>query len=213
MSSEAGATRIERYGSHPQQIAPQPVRERRRHQQADAERGAPRERANRMAQRWVLARGEPEQQDVGGAHDGVCAGKQQRLGAERSGDAQRAHQQRGHRGEDHQPHRPLLRVDDRREPGIADPRPPQYREHQQPLRDPQPGRVLDDQRGAACEREHEHEVEEQLQRRHPLALARDGAHARGLPLGGGAHRAIMPSARCPTCAVNGDPARGTLSYT
>ena len=60
---------------------------------------------------------------------------------------------------------PLLGVDDARQPRVADPRPPQHAEHEQPLREPLPGRLVGHQRRALGQREHEDEVEEQLERR------------------------------------------------
>ena len=94
-----------------------------------------------------------------------------------SGHAERDDQQRRHRGEDDQPHRALLGVDDAGQPGVADPGPPEHAEHQQALGQPRPGRVVGHQRRALGDREDEDEVEEELQRRHPLALAPGGAEA------------------------------------
>ena len=88
-----------------------------------------------------------------------------------------------------QPHRALLGIDDAGQPGVADPRPPEDAEHQQPLRQPLPGRVVDHQRRALGDREHEDEVEEKLQRRHPLAFAQRRLKTRAaVGFGRGLHR-------------------------
>ncbi len=73
----------------------------------------------------------------------------------------------------------LLRVDHAREPGVADPGPPQHAEHEQALGDALPGRVVGHQLRALREGEHEDEVEEQLERRDRLLLAQHGGEARG----------------------------------
>ena len=84
------------------------------------------------------------------------------------------------------------RVDDARQPGVRGPRPPQQRQHDHRLRDPLPGRALDHQRRALRQRKHEHEVEEELQRRHPLALP----HDRGQPVLRGFRLRRHPRASC-----------------
>ena len=97
-----------------------------------------------------------------------------------SGHAERDDQHRRHRPEHDQPHRALLGVDDAGQPGVADPGPPEHPEHQQSLGQPRPGRVVGHQRRALGDREDEDEVEEELQRRHPLALAPGGARGAGV---------------------------------
>ncbi len=147
-------------------------------QQPGADGGAAGEPDHRFAQRLVVAAGQHEQHDVRRAHDRVGAREQQRLVAERARDADRGDQERGHRDEDHEPHGSLLGVDDARQPGVADPRPPQHPERQKALEHAAPGRRVHDQRRALRQREHEHEVEEQLQRRYPLVVAQHRADAR-----------------------------------
>ena len=95
--------------------------------------------------------------------------------AERLGHGQRGDQERRHRGEHDEAHRALLGIDDARQPRVSGPGPPQQRQHHHALGDPLPGGVLDHQRGALGQREDEDEVEEELERSHPLALAHHGA--------------------------------------
>jgi len=98
-------------------------------------------------------------------------------------------QQRRHRDEDREPDGVLLGVDDAREPGVADPRPPQDAEHEQALRQARPGRLVGHERRALREREHEDEVEEELQRRDGLLLAHRCRQAARAAVGSlGAHR-------------------------
>ena len=106
--------------------------------------------------------------------------KAQRQVPERLRHADRGDQHRGHRGEEDEADRPGLGVDHAGQPGVAGPGPPEHAEHQQALRQPRPGRVVGHQRRALGDREDEDEVEEELQRRDPLALAADRAQARGV---------------------------------
>jgi hypothetical protein len=110
-------------------------------------------------------------------HDRIGAGEDQAGVAERLGHAQPDDEQRRHRDEDHDPDGVLLGVHDARQPRVADPRPPQHTEHEQPLRQPLPRRLVGHQRRALRQREHEHEVEEQLQRADRVPLARGGPQA------------------------------------
>ncbi len=152
-------------------------------QQRDGERGAAGEPEHRVAQGVVVGAGEHEEADVGDAEDAEGEGEGQRQVAEGLRHAERGDQQRRHRAEDDQPHGALLGVDHAGQPGVADPGPPEHAEHQQPLAQPRPGRVVGHQRRALGDREDEDEVEEELQRRDPLALAPDGAQSRSVGLG------------------------------
>ena len=129
----------------------------------------------------------------------VRAGEQQRVVAERVRHAQRHDQHRRHRGEHREPHRALLGVDDARQPGVADPRPPQ---HRRARAGPSPSPAHVGSRAISAVhwvmREHEHEVEEQLERRDPLDVtAQDRRQVRSLAfrLGHGAHLAMPSQAR------------------
>src|SRR4029079_11891116 len=68
-------------------------------------------------------------------------------------------------------HRSLLGIDDARQPRVAAPRPPQHREAEQRLDESRPPQRRRDQRGALRQREHEDEVEEELEGRDALLLA------------------------------------------
>jgi hypothetical protein len=96
----------------------------------------------------------------------------------------------GHRGEHRGSPEPLLRLDDVAEPRVADPRPPQQCEDQQPAHDHVGGQVARHQGRDLCEGEDEDEVEEQLDRR-DASLLLDRQEPR-VPLG--VHRVRLPPA-------------------
>ena len=98
----------------------------------------------------------------------VCAREDEGVVAEDVRHRNGGDQHRAHRGEHRDPHRAFLRVDRVRQPRVRGPRPPEHSQHQQPLDDARPGRVLDDQARHLRDRKHEDEVEEELERRDPL---------------------------------------------
>jgi hypothetical protein len=128
-----------------------------------------------VAKLVVVGAGKHEEADLGDPHGAVDEREDDREVAEGLRDAERDEQQRRHRPEDDQAHGALLRVDDAGQPGVADPGPPEHAEHQQPLGEPRPGRVVGHQRRALGEGEHNDEVEKQLERRYLLALTQGGA--------------------------------------
>ena len=112
-----------------------------------------------------------EQPDLRDAHDPVRARERERVVVERSRDAERRDEHRRHRGEDRDPDRALLRVDDARQPRVARPTSTRARRGRAGRARAPPSRVGGHQRRALGDREHEDEVEEQLERRDPLFLA------------------------------------------
>ena len=83
-------------------------------------------------------------------------------------DCERGDKHRRGCGKHHRQHDPVIRVDCVRQPGIARPRPPQNRHNEQPATEPTPRRIIHQQGRHLRKREHEHEVEEELGRRHPV---------------------------------------------
>ena len=154
-----------------------------------------------MAQPRVVAAGHEEQHDLHRAHEPVGEREQQRLVAERIGDAQRDHEQGRHRREDREPDRPLVGVHDAAQPRVADPAPPQHAEHGQALGEPGPRRLVGHQRRALGQRQHEHEVEEQLERRDAVAVAEHRGQVRAAGAGRGRHG--PHPFRSPPRALNG----------
>ena len=154
----------------------------------DDQPGAGDQRARRArarpSQRRVAARGEREQRRVQQPHGEVAQPPQHAVVAERARRGERDHQHRGHRREHHEPRQQQLRVDGARQPRVARPRPPDDREHHEPAAQLRERRVLGQERRDLRQREHEHEVEEQLQRRDASPRAGRPARAPAAPARG-----------------------------
>ncbi len=104
------------------------------------------------------------QQDVG-------AGEQRREPAEGLGDGDR-HQQAGcHHHQQHQPHQHRLGIEPVGHPGGVDPGPPHDQQQEQRLQGAAQRQVMKQQVAELRHREHEDQVEEQLQPGRPLLLA------------------------------------------
>ena len=176
---EQRAGHVERDRERPQRALERAVGERGGEQQAAADGRADEQPPDVAAQLRLVAARDQEEADLRVADDRVGAREQQRLVLERARDGERDDEERGHRGEHHEPHAALLGVDDARQPRVADPRPPHHAEHEQALGEALPRRVGGHQRRALGEREHEDEVEEQLERRDARLLA----ERRGQPVG------------------------------
>ena len=83
---------------------------------------------------------------------------------------EREHEHRGHRAEHRDPTEPSSARTTLPEPGVADPAPPQQRQHEQAAHEPAHREVVGHQGRDLREREHEDEVEEELDRRDPGLL-------------------------------------------
>ena len=180
-AEEVGPCDVEHERQRPDRRPPPPLEEGAGDQQAHPERGAHRQSIDRPAKARVIAARESEHPDLPEADGAVGDRELEREVPECRRHADRDDQQGDHRAEDHHPHLHVLRVDDAGQPRVADPRPPQQRQDQQPLADALPGGVVGHQLRALRDREHEDEVEEQLQRADALALA----HGRGYASGAG----------------------------
>ena len=116
----------------------------------------------------------------------------------RQGDAEH----RRHRGEHRQPDATLVDVHRARQPRVDAPRPPERREHEHPAEDSTPRRVVREQDRDLGDREHEDQVEEELERRDLVLVAL-------LVLGvGHGHRLRRPGSSC--ASVTG--MRATVMY-
>ena len=112
-----------------------------------------------------------------GADDEVRDGEDQGLGSERRWRREGHDQHRGRRGEHDQANAALFGVEGVRQPGIGGPRPPQRSKQERATQEPFPALVRGEEPGHLRDGEDEDEVEEQLQRRHPLlALDRTNVH-------------------------------------
>ena len=159
----------------------------------------------------VLPADDPEHEDVHQPHREVADREDRgpvqaaRPVVERLGDRDRDDEHAAHRGEHRDPDDALVGAGDVAQPRVARPAPPQHAEHQHAAEHVPDRRVLGHQVGDLGEREHEHQVEEQLQR------GDDGAFARRLHprAPGGRHAWIVPSSPPPGklgAAVRCDPA-------
>jgi hypothetical protein len=120
-----------------------------------------------VAHRRVALGGDPEQRRVQHPHGEVRAAPEHAVVLERPRRGERDDQERAHRQE-HDHARPAqLGVDGGRQPRVAAPPPPQDREDHQAAGHARERRVVGHERGDLRQREHEDEVEEQLERRHP----------------------------------------------
>ena len=105
------------------------------------------------------------------------AREEQRVVPERSRHAERDDEEGRHRHKHDEPHAAFLRVEDARQPRVADHA--EDAEDEQASREPRPRWILGHQRGALRDREDEDEVEEELERRDALGLAEDRGDPRG----------------------------------
>ena len=181
---------VQHQGQSPQGALQRAVEEGCRDQEAHSDRRSPGEPDHRLPQPGIVAAGEHEERDLRPAHDPIGAREEQSLRVECLRHAQRRHEERRHRREHHQAHGALLRIHDAGQPRIAGPGPPQHAEDQQSLRQALPRRIAHHQRRALRQRQHEHQVEEQLEGGHVLLLAHHGCQPWPPAGRGGAHRGV-----------------------
>ena len=127
--------------------------------------GEPGDRGEQVA---VAPAGDDVEREVRDPDERVGAGEEERVVAERPRDGERRDQHRAHGGEHRDSNRPLFGVDRVRQPRVGGPRPPEHREDEHALDEAGPGRIVDDETGHLRQREDEDQVEEELERRHPL---------------------------------------------
>ena len=156
---------------HPQCRLDSAIDERGADEHADRNGGDGTQAEDRTPKRRIVATGHHEQGDVTQPHHPVGDGEGDGTVTERLGDAEPDHEQAGHRAEDDDPDRAFLGFDDARQPRVAHPRPPDHGEGEHPPADTGPVGLGHHQRGALGEREHEDEIEEQLERSDRLPLA------------------------------------------
>lgn len=116
-----GTGHVEQEGGGPHDQSGVPVEKAAHHEDCDAECGARRQSDDGVAQTGIVTTGEDEQGDVSGPHAAVGRGEDQTELAVGVRHAQRRHQQRSHGGKEDESHRPFVRVDHARQPGVADP--------------------------------------------------------------------------------------------
>lgn len=153
----------------------------------------------------VVACGKDHQREVQHTEDDVCDGEGEPVRAEHPWEGE---EHDLHRRDDHQHHDPgdvVFRVEPVGETGVARPRPPQDGEHQQDAPQADPRRIAIEQPGHSRERENEHGVDEQLERRHrasPRFRLRQAPRCATLPL---AIRSLTVPATRPRSHLRIDP--------
>ena len=154
---------VDRERRDPQERLRRPVEERGDDQQRRCRKGGAGEAPDGVGRVDVVVRlGEDE--DVKPAGDRVGDREQEGVVTERVGHRQRRDEEGAHHGEHEQALAVLLGGDVVREPGVRAPGPPERGEHQHPLAESRPARVLRHQLGDLCQRKDEDEVEEQFER-------------------------------------------------
>ena len=181
---------VDRKRHHPDRDPRVPLDEGGHHEQrrrrAVRGRHYPQERAagrGRCEQRWRRGRG-------GARGRRGTRTRTRRVVSERAGHRQGDAEHRPHGGEHDQPDAALIDVQRAGQPGIAAPRPPDRRQHEHPPKHSAPRRVIGEQARDLRDREHEDQVEEQLERG-DLMLA--------VKLGVGRLHPGHPSPARPTC--------------
>ncbi len=164
-------TPIDQDRRHPERCLHAAVHERRRNEQTDHDARVDREAEHPAANASAVASGQRVEGDLRQPHQAVGDREAEPAVAECLRDAEGDDEQASRRGQHHEPNRAFLWLDQARQPGETDPRPPQHRQHEHPSADPRPTRLGRHQRGALREPEHEDQVEEQLERLDGLPLA------------------------------------------
>ena len=132
------------------------------------ERGRRREAHERPPKPWVVPTGDRIEPEVEQTYQQEGGPEKDRVRSERAGDGDGRDEHGDHRPEHTRPDHTLLGLEDVREPCVARPRPPERGEHEQSMTDPDPREVVGHQLGHLREGVDEDEIEEELERCHPL---------------------------------------------
>ena len=171
---EVRAGHVEQQRGGPQRLARAARRERARNEEPTAHRRAPGQPDHRVPERLLVPARHHEQEDVRDPDHRERDREGERVVAEGLRRGERSDEERGHRREQEEADRALLGIDDAGQPGVPDPRPPEQAEQQERLADALPRRMTDHDRRALRDREHEDQVEEELEGRDLLAVAPNG---------------------------------------
>ena len=112
----------------------------------------------------IAAASEGRQGEMDEADEQVGDAEQDGLASKRFRNRQRDDEHRRGRSEHRQPDAALVHVHRAGQRGIGGPRPPERREDEHPAKDSVPRRVVSEQLRDLRDREHENEVEEELER-------------------------------------------------
>ena len=163
-------------------------------EQGRADEGARQDPDDGAQQLGIAAAGDRVEDEMEGAHDEVRDAEDDAVDLEGVRRGQRHDEHRGHRPEHGDSDGALLRVQRVGEPGVRRPRPPQHAEKEEAAQQAIPGRVVGEEAGDLGDGEDEDEIEEELERGHPLlGLGLSIAHH-----GGPWHACSLPSIVAPS---------------
>ena len=162
---------------HPQRLAPRAIDECGHEDEDGCDRLSGREAHERAGHGPVAPRADPVERQVDESHDEVGDSEEHALAAECARDGEGDEEHRSHRGEHARADDGLLGLERVGKPGIPGPQPPDRREDEQSVPDAPPREIVRHELGDLRDREHHHQVEEQLQGRDALfALDRSIDH-------------------------------------
>ena len=141
-----------------------PVEETGDHEEGGAEDRGRCEAEQRAEAVGIVASDRGGQNEMKQADEEVRDAEQHRVVPEGARHGQGDAEHRGRRGEHRQPDATLVDVHRARQPRVDAPRPPEGGEDEHPAEDPAPRRVVREQDRDLRDREHERQVEEQLER-------------------------------------------------
>jgi hypothetical protein len=142
-----------------------PVEEAGQDEQHRAENRSRHEPQQRAAALGIPARDGGGEDEMKETDEEVRAAEQHGVVSEGARHRQGHPEHRAHRGEHRQPDAAFVHVERARQPRVDAPRPPQCGQDEHSTHDPTPRRVVREQARDLCDREHEDQVEEELERR------------------------------------------------
>jgi signal transduction histidine kinase len=177
---------VDRKRDEPHRDALSPLEEAGEHEQRCAEDRRRREPKQRAPAVGIVATDDAGEDEMKHADEEVRNTEQHGVVSESARHRQGDTEQRRHRGEHRQPDATLVHIHRARQPRIDAPRPPERREHEHPAEDSTRRRVVREQDRDLSDREHEHQIEEKLERCDlvliaALELALGVGHARTRP--------------------------------
>ena len=156
---------VESEGHDPDRDALVPVHEPGDHEQERADDRGRGEAHECTPSIGVVTADDGRKDEVQQANEQVRAAEEHGVVAEGARHGEGGAEHRAHRTENRQPYATFVDVRRTRQPGVGNPRPPERGEHEQPAQHPTPRRVMREQARDLRDREHEDQVEEELERR------------------------------------------------
>ena len=190
---------VDRERDDPDDDSRVPVEEARDDEERRADQGRGREPKDRAAAFGIVASHDPGENEVKRADEEVRDGEQQRVVSERPGNRERDEEHRPGRCEHDESHTAFVDIGRARQPGVGLPRPPDRGEDEHPAENARPRRLVGEQPRYLRDREHERQVEEQLERS-DLVLGVDYVLALGL-----GHARTLASEQRPAGAASRQP--------